>query len=754
VNWIRNLAFPVKLGAITSVMLLPVLLLGFFFMQTKNEMIDQSQDIGAGVHYYHALEEMLLPLGEREAYAIAAVLGDATAAGKVDAATSQVEQAIAAQDKARADFADASAEAGRQWGEIQSAWQALRASRSQLPSEIAAAHESLRGKVLAHIGWVAATSGISLDPGAVSYFVLDNAVMRIPQLEAALADVRAAAARLAAQGSSTEAERLDAARELAHLEVAMKAIESNVASVASASPEGARVEAETRAAVAALRDAVRAYADFVQKKALTEPLAMARVMDEGARLPSLIDPLHDAMQSQGLALVEERIADERGARNQVLGIVAFALSLGIFFTLLVARTTIARLRHGVDVVTRMSDGDYTTEIDANPGRDEIGLVLQALRSTRDRMTKVLSGVQASAETVSTAAREINEGTHDLAGRTEQAAANLEETASSMEEITSTVKQTADNAALANQLAQTSRQQAEQGGVVARSTTEAMSAIEESSRRIADIIGVIDEIAFQTNLLALNAAVEAARAGDQGRGFAVVASEVRTLAQRSASAAKEIKSLIETSVERVTEGSRLVADSSRTLEAIVESIKKVSDVVGEISAAGREQAEGVEEVNRSIMQMDEGTQQNAAMVEEATAAAASMSEQAARLRELTAIFKLRLDLAAGGEAVAASPAVRRAATAAGAAPAAAAGRAPSAVRPSAAPVAAPAAQPSKPQPPRPRPPLKPLAERRGANRPWSKPPGAVKAKEPAEAVPAATTPAPRRAAAAGEDWEQF
>jgi methyl-accepting chemotaxis protein len=732
----------VKLGAIASVMLLPVLLLGFFFVQTKNGTIEQSRNIDAGLRYYHALEEALLPLGEREAYAVAAALGDTTAVAKVDAATARVDAVVAAQERVPAGFADAEAEAARQWGEIKSAWQSLKADRTQLPSEIAVAHESLRAKLVAHIGWIAATSGISLDPGAVSYFVLDTAVTRVPQLESALADVRAAAARLAAQGSATDGERLDVVRALAHVEVAMQAIESNLLSVANAGEQGAAVAAATQAFLGALGEGVRDYSAFIQKKALGESMTVARVMDEGARLSALIDPLHDAVNSRGAALVRERIAADRAARNQVLAIVAAALALALAFTYLVARTTLARLRHGVEVVTRMSEGDYTTEIDADPGRDELGRVLQALRATCDRMNEVLAGVQSSAATVATAAREINEGTHDLSGRTEKAAANLEETASSMEEITSTVKQTADNASLANQLAQTSRQQAEQGGAVARSTTEAMSAIEESSRRIADIIGVIDEIAFQTNLLALNAAVEAARAGDQGRGFAVVASEVRTLAQRSASAAKEIKSLIETSVERVTEGSRLVADSGRTLEAIVESVKKVSDVVGEISAAGREQAEGVEEVNRSIMQMDEGTQQNAAMVEQATAAAASMSEQAARLRELTATFKLRTGAATGDATRSTAPVAPRA-------------------RPVGVPANAPAVPPvptagapAKPgAPPKPGAPLKPLAERRGANRPWSKPAKPAAASAPAETA-AASTPAPRRAASAADDWEQF
>jgi methyl-accepting chemotaxis protein len=730
VNLIRNLPFAIKLAAIALLSLAPVSVLGYFFLTDNSETIRFAKNELAGTTFYHELEELLLPLGEREAFLIASVLGDATAAGKADAATAQVEAVVAEMDKQKIEFDGSEAEAARHWGEIKTQWQALKGTRSALPSEIAASHAALREKVIAYVSWIAGTSGITLDPDAVAYFVLDTAVNRIPQLEASFADALATAVRVAAQGSLTDKERFSVVRALERIDITLASIENNLTSQVRGGEAGARIEREAGASYGALRDGMKAFKSFVERETTgaSVNVPVARVLDEAARIPSLIDAVHDLHQGEAVGLLEARVASETSARNQVITSVALVLLASLLFTALVARTTLARLRQAVHVVGRMAEGDYTQEIDASAGNDEIGQVLQALRTTRDRMSKVLQGVQASAETVATAAREINEGTHDLAGRTEQTAANLEETASSMEEITSTVKQTADNAALANQLAQTSRQQAEQGGTVARSTSEAMNAIEESSRKIADIIGVIDEIAFQTNLLALNAAVEAARAGDQGRGFAVVASEVRTLAQRSASAAKEIKGLIQTSVDRVTEGGRLVAESGRTLQEIVESVKKVSDVVGEISAAGREQAEGVEEVNRSIMQMDEGTQQNAAMVEEATAAAASMSEQAGKLRELTSIFRIRAEFAMADSSIGARPA------AAAAAPA----------KVAAAP-AQPAAATSK------RAPLKPLAERRAAGRPWSG--GGAKSAGAGEAASAAPATAPKRASG-GEDWEQF
>src|SRR5690349_5953096 len=300
------------------------------------------------------------------------------------------------------------------------------------------------------------------------------------------------------------------------------------------------------------------------------------------------------------------------------------------------------------------DGDLTARIPIAGKTGEIEALCKGVNSMLDTTAELVKRVKVAAAEVQAGAEEISKGNLNLSQRTEEQASSLEETASSMEEMTSTVKQTADNAGQANQLAMAARQQAEKGGSVVSSAVTAMGGINSASKKIADIIGVIDEIAFQTNLLALNAAVEAARAGEQGRGFAVVATEVRNLAGRSATAAKEIKALIQDSVAKVDEGSKLVDESGRTLDEIVNAVKKVTDIVAEIAAASREQSSGIEQVNKAVMQMDQTTQQNAALVEEASAASQAIVEQAQTLNSLIDRYDV------GGEA--ARPAVKAAAPA--------------------------------------------------------------------------------------------
>jgi methyl-accepting chemotaxis protein len=322
----------------------------------------------------------------------------------------------------------------------------------------------------------------------------------------------------------------------------------------------------------------------------------------------------------------------------VYAALGMALLLLTLMSIVIFKAIQGRLAAAVGFAMGVAKGDLTHQVSAD-ARGEAGALLGALVSMQDGLARIVSDVRGGADAISNAAGEIAAGNLDLSARTEQQAGSIEETASSLEELTATVRQNADNARQANQLAASASTVAQRGGAVVSQVVQTMGSINAASRKIVDIIAVIDGIAFQTNILALNAAVEAARAGEQGRGFAVVASEVRNLAQRSAAAAREIKGLIDDSVGRIDDGTRLVDEAGATMHEIVASVTRVTDIIAEISAASAEQATGIEEVNQAIGQMDRSTQENAALVEQAAAAADAMQEEAARLAQTVAAFKL-------------------------------------------------------------------------------------------------------------------
>ena len=353
--------------------------------------------------------------------------------------------------------------------------------------------------------------------------------------------------------------------------------------------------------------------------------------DVTAQVASLTQEM-DAAVNQTQVVIESAISGDLSKRIETADLSGGLQKMGDAINMLLG--TVTEMFSDVQVVIlAATEGDLSGRVETGAKTGDLRKMAESVNRLLESVSEIVTSVKGASSEVLRGAEEISQGNLNLSQRTEQQSSSLEETASSMEEMTSTVKQNADNAGQANQLATAARDQAEKGGAVVGKAVGAMAKINEASKKISDIIGVIDEIAFQTNLLALNAAVEAARAGEQGRGFAVVATEVRSLAGRSATAAKEIKELIQDSVKKVEDGSALVTQSGQTLDQIVTSVKKVSDIIAEIAAASREQSAGIEQVNQAVMQMDEMTQQNAALVEEATAASQSMAEQARQLTTL-------------------------------------------------------------------------------------------------------------------------
>ncbi|MGE0671721.1 MAG: methyl-accepting chemotaxis protein [Methylibium sp.] len=480
---------------------------------------------------------------------------------------------------------------------------------------------------------------------------------------------------------------------------------------------------------AALNKLMAARADYRGPRDKVLELLRAGQMDEAklvlvrevtprqvAYMASL-DELIQIQENLMTASADEVNAAVSSTISNVAALLAAAFVVAGLMALWIIRSTTRPLAEAAAIARAVAGGDLAMEFAAN-GKNETGLLLAALHDMKTRLAAIVSEVRRNAEGVATASAQIAQGNNDLSSRTEEQASALEETAASMEELSSTVKQNADNAQQGNQLALGASTVAVKGGDVVGQVVDTMKGINDSSKKIADIIGVIDSIAFQTNILALNAAVEAARAGEQGRGFAVVASEVRSLAQRSADAAKEIKGLINASVQRVEQGSALVDQAGVTMSEVVSSIRRVTDIMGEISSASREQSAGVAQVGEAVTQMDQATQQNAALVEESAAAAESLKAQAQQLVQAVAVFKLAHDAAASTAAQGSS---------------------------SRAPLALPAPAPAKP----PKAAAAPMIERRGPNRATNVVRPAFQAK-----APSSTTAEAAAARSGTDDWESF
>jgi|CXWL01.1.fsa_nt_gi methyl-accepting chemotaxis protein len=528
-----------------------------------------------------------------------------------------------------------------QWGDLRQRWTLLEqgVSGKQLKSaESTKLHTQLIAGVLLLNEEILSEFGLSLDPDLDAYYLIQASLVNMPMLAENLGIMRAQGTGFLAQGSLPPESRATLSALNKRVQEVQGEMFRNIKRAIDANAGmkealGAKVDSSRSTVDKALALADQA---LINATDITHPAPA--YFDEFTRT---IDGLYEfnalAMKSLEQAL-ELRVAGMHQKQYIVAALLLCGLICAVMLAVVFVRSITGPVAEAVSVASAVAEGNLGVAV-AVRGNNELGQLMLALSRMRDHLSTVVTQVRQGSEGVATASAEIASGNHDLSARTESQASALEQTAASMEQLNATVKQNADSARQANQLAANASTVAVKGGEVVAQVVDTMKGINEASRKISDIISVIDGIAFQTNILALNAAVEAARAGEQGRGFAVVASEVRSLAGRSAEAAKEIKSLINASVERVEQGTALVSQAGSTMTEVVSSIRRVTDIMGEISAASTEQSLGVSQVGEAVTQLDQVTQQNAALVEEMAAAASSLKSQAQGLVQVVAVFTL-------------------------------------------------------------------------------------------------------------------
>jgi methyl-accepting chemotaxis protein len=527
------------------------------------------------------------------------------------------------------------------WDKIQSDWPGLSLKVSEQSVNVKGSYEQhtelitqlfkLSELFLDHFG-------LNLDPDIDSHYLVEAALVRGPRLTEGLGRMRGKGAALLTQKTATLDDRINLAGMADNANELNRLIKLSIDRTFTDNPARRNaLDTQQQATFAAIENALQlSMRALIKTEQLTLPAA-----EYFAPFTEAIDAqfkLNEVALGELTSILHARQSSFRTIQYSLLAGVALLILLTAVAGWIVLNSITGPMEDAVNIAQKIAAGDLTSDIKVN-GTDETAQLLHALKDMNESLMRIVADVRVATDTIATGSAQIATGNMDLSSRTEQQAGSLEETASSMEELTSTVRQNADNARQANSLAMSASEVAIKGGSVVSQVVDTMGSINHSSKKIVDIIGVIDGIAFQTNILALNAAVEAARAGEQGRGFAVVATEVRNLAQRSAAAAKEIKTLIGDSVQKVDTGAKLVDQAGATMQEIVDSIRRVTDIMGEITAASQEQTAGIEQVNVAITQMDDATQQNAALVEEAAAAAQSMQNQANNLSMAVSVFKL-------------------------------------------------------------------------------------------------------------------
>jgi len=610
-----------------------------FYIQKSNSIIRASQrEVNGMPPAIDALKIVQLTQQHRGLSGLA-LSGVAGAGEKRAAKQGEIDQAYGVLNQALAGAHDS--KLLEQWGAAQRDWETLRNSVSDghlTVAESFAQQSALLSKLLVLSNQIADAYGLSQDPDIPTSELLNLTFYQLPYLTEEFGKMRGKGGALLATKTASVADRGAMIGFIAKGGDRLLQVNSAFDKAVAANPEFGN----------SLGDQVKAMTDLANG---TMQLASEKiVMPETLDYPSsdfadtdtqainaqfkVIDAASAALKTE----LEKRSDKLQTVEWTVLSIMLVLIAFAALLQYTITRSVSEPLKEAISIAERVASGDLTSKFHAEHA-NEIGRLMTALRAMNDSLTQIVNDVRSGIDNIGDAVADIASGNADLSARTESQAASLEETASSMEEITATVRQNADNANQANQLVGNASSLAVKGGNVVSKVVDTMGEINTSSQKIVEIISVIDGIAFQTNILALNAAVEAARAGEQGRGFAVVASEVRNLAQRSASAAKEIKELIHSSVERVQAGSRLVDEAGSSMGEIVASVKRVDEIMRDIARASREQTTGIEQVNQAVLQMDETTQQNSALVEQASAASESLNDQAKMLRASISIFKL-------------------------------------------------------------------------------------------------------------------
>ena len=565
--------------------------------------------------------------------------GAASAQDKRAAVQREVDQSVAAVDAVVARIAAPAV--ASEWAEIKGGWTALApvvAAKGLAAPQSFASHTALLGKLLHLNEAVGDYYGLSLDPERDSYQLIQSAYYQLPYLTEEMGKLRAKGSGLLSAKAATPDERLGVSALAARVNDRLGQMTNAFNKAAAENPE---IAAKLGAPMAAAGEAAsKLTALAIEQVVKPEQLdyASPEFFAQATRAIDALFDLNALAHTQIDGMVAAKVSDFHRTRWILLGSMALVLALAAWFVRVIARAVTVPLNDAIAVAQNVAAGNLVGDFEVG-APNEVGLMLRALKDMNESLRAIVGDVRTSIDSISAATRDIASGNADVSARLESQASNLEETAASMEELTSTVRQNVDNARQANELVIGASALATRGGEVVSQVVGTMGDIDRGSRKIVEIISVIDGIAFQTNILALSAAVEAARAGEQGRGFAVVASEVRNLAQRSAAAAKEIKSLITSSVEQVDAGNRLADEAGLAMGEILASVQRITSIMAEITVASAEQGAGIEQVNQAVVQMDDMTQQNAALVEETAAASASLEEQASSLVKAISIFKL-------------------------------------------------------------------------------------------------------------------